>query len=151
LEVLDAFSMELTGDRLGAARALARHEETVAELRMPSGQYGGDFLQPPMNRLLAARWLGAQGDDARALALLNYFQLDVFSGLTPATGMLRALSSLEAAHINSRTGSCDAAHHGYAEFIRIYDRPMPEHAHLVEEARGALEELRRGERKCVRR
>jgi hypothetical protein len=65
--------------------------------------------------------------------------------------MLRALASLEAAQINARTGSCDAARHSYAEFIRIYDRPMPEHAHLVEEARAGLEELRSGERKCVRK
>ena len=55
--------------------------------------------------------------------------------------MLRPLVDLERGRIEEQSGRAGSARNYYREFLRRYDRPMPGHRKLAEEAKAALVRL----------
>ncbi len=133
---LAAFEEGLASRLEAAGAALARLEwEEAATL-------GADFRRHPftigVDRILAARWL-APTDPDQALRLLSW--VDGPFLLHPSTTyniMLTGMADLERARIEERRGRVDAAREYYRAFLRRYDRPVPAHQALVDEAKAAL-------------
>jgi len=137
LEALDA---GLAGKTDAAATALAALEWQEAAVSAP------DFLAHPytiaVDRLAAARWLAASGDTEQAARLLT--SVDGAYFLHPSTLyslMLTGLVDLERGRIEEQRGHEPAARDYYREFLRRYDRPMPNHRQLVEEAKAGMGRL----------
>ena len=64
--------------------------------------------------------------------------------LHPSTAyslMLKPLVDLERGRIEEQNGRAGSARNYYREFLRRYDRPMPGHRKLAEEAKAALVRL----------
>jgi hypothetical protein len=137
LEALDA---GLAGKTGAAGTALAALEWQEATVSAP------DFVAHPytiaVDRLAAARWLAASGDTEQAARLLTWVDGAYF--LHPSTlysVMLTGLADLERGRIEEQRGHASAARDFYREFLRRYDRPMPNHRQLVEEAKAGIARL----------
>ena len=134
---LAAFDAALSGSEATAGAAMAGLEWEQAAV------FAREFVDHPytiaVNRLAAARWLAASGDDAQALRLLIW--VDGAFLLHPSTTcnlMLSGLVDLERARIEEQMGRNTVALDYYREFLRIYDRPVSGHQRFIEEAKAAV-------------
>jgi hypothetical protein len=143
---LAAFELDLTGERVRAARMLTELERARADDRVSYRQLADHhpFLTA-VNRLTASRWLLAQGDTASAAGLLVFHEGVPFP--LPLTGhanyVLAGPAYLQRARIEEAAGRADLARSYYWQFLRRYDRPGPAHQLRVDEARAALTRLAR--------
>ena len=138
---LAAFDDGLTGSAAAAGKAMAELEWQEAALR--AHDWDGHPFTIAVNRLAAARWLAASGDTDQALRLLIWIDGPfLLHNSTTWSTMLTGLVDLERGRIEERAGRTELARKYYEEFLRLYDRPVPAHRPLVEEAGAALVRLR---------
>jgi TolB-like protein len=130
---LGAFAEALDGSKREAGETLERLEWEEAA----NGARG--FAKHPftilLDRIAAARWLRATGEADRAERLLTFVEGPFL--LHPSNRYnvaLRALVDLERARIEEGQGHPGLASRYYREFVARYDRAMPSHRDLVEEA-----------------
>ena len=106
-----------------------------------------DFVDHPftiaVDRIAAARWLADARDldqAARLLALGDgaYFIHPSVSYSTMVSGLI----ARERGRIEEQRGNPDAAREYYGEFLRRYDRPVPAHQRMVEDAKATVAALR---------
>jgi hypothetical protein len=93
----------------------------------------------PLDRLAGARWLAANDDTEQAQRLLEW--VEAAYGFHPSTLYslaLAGLADLERARIEEGLGQPELARRYYLRFLRRYDRPVPHHLPLVEEARAQV-------------
>jgi serine/threonine protein kinase len=131
---LGAMDAAVRGDTREAGAAMAGLEWEQAQVGDPD--LADHPLAVPLDRLAAARWLAASGDAEQALRLLRWADAAFF--VHPSTIyslMLAPLAELERGRIEDRLGHADLAAGHFREFLRRYDRPVPRHAALVNEAR----------------
>jgi tetratricopeptide (TPR) repeat protein len=134
---LSALGAALEGDTRKAGEAMAALEwEQAAVL-------AGDFAHHPfaisLNRLAAARWLASNDDPGQAQRLLRW--VDGGYALHPSTlytVAIAGLADLERGRVEEQLGRPELARSYYQRFLRRYDRPVPQHVHLVKEARARL-------------
>ena len=134
---LAAFEQDLSGNTAAAGAAMAALEWREADV------IAADLVDHPftiaVDRIAGARWLAAAGDPEQAARLLNWIEGPFL--LHPSTMyslMLSGLVARERALLESQRGRDDAARLHYAEFLRVYDRPMPGQRGLVQDARSRL-------------
>jgi tetratricopeptide (TPR) repeat protein len=126
-----AFELESRGQRRAAAESLFASEYREEDQREPTVNQ--------VNRLAAARWLAAEGDPARAAALLLWPEANIpvpwywYRAVSVAS-----ITDLEAARIEAARGNIAQARRLYQEFLFRYDQPVPRLNHLVQEAHDAL-------------
>jgi TolB-like protein len=129
-----AFELESHGKRRAAAESLLASEHREEDQREPTVNQ--------VNRLAAARWLAAEGDPARAAALLLWTEANVpVPWYQYRAVSIASITNLEAARIEAARGNIAQARRLYQEFLLYYDQPVPRLRHLVEEAKGALARL----------
>ena len=134
-----ALSRLLAGSRGEAAESLA-----TLQWQQTERVYRDIWEVPsllPVGRLLAARWILAEGDSTQALRLLAWNRAFFQHSGTLITGMLSALITLERARIEEAIGEVRQARVDYQWFLRAYDQPVAQHRHLVDEAHAALKRL----------
>jgi TolB-like protein len=134
---LAAFDAALQGATRQAGEAMATLEWEQAAVAAP------DFVSHPlvisMNRLAGARWLASTGDGEQALRLLRWVEGAYFlHPSTPYNLMFAGLADLERGRTEERLGHPELARGYYRRFLRRYDRPVPPHLPLVEEARAQV-------------
>jgi tetratricopeptide (TPR) repeat protein len=130
---LAAFGRELAGDRRGAIALLVALE---LDRHRPSTEHP---YVAGVNRLVASRWLAAEGDTSRAMRLLTWSESIGFSNPQSlhAETVLAPFSHLARARLLAARGDRDAARAQYRHFLALYDAPVPAVRPLVEEARSA--------------
>jgi len=140
---LRATESALLGDRAGAADSLYA---LVWQQHYPPWGWRGYGHVHAFNRLAAARWLRAEGDWARARAIVLELQLPWRQGhewaddhqvVLVATGP----AYLELARIEEFRGRDAIARDYYQQFLQRYDMPVEAHRPLVEEARAGYQRL----------
>ena len=131
---LAGFDQGLAGKTSDAGASLAALEWEQAVLWAPA------FIEHPfalaVDRIAAARWLADNKDfdqAARLLAVGDGAYL-IHPGADYAT-MLSGLIARERGRIEEQLGHADAARAYYQEFLLRYDRPVPSHRSIVEEAK----------------
>ncbi len=138
---LAAFDQALAGktSKAGAALAALEWEEAAA--------WDPDFVDHPftiaVDRIAAARWLADARDfdqAARLLALGDgaYFIHPSVSYSTMVSGLI----ARERGRIEEQRGNPEPAREYYGEFLRRYDRPVPAHQGMVEDAKARVATLR---------
>jgi TolB-like protein len=138
---LAAFAADLSGDRLGAARALATLEWESAEHARHHGYGRHHPFFNSVNRLFASRGLLAAGDTARAARLLRWHEAvfwEVHRYLGPANDVFAAPALFERARIEEASGDTTAAVADYRAFLERYDLARGDWAARVDETRGKL-------------
>ena len=136
---LRPFELALQEDRRAAADRLATLEWSEGD----HNPWGWWMVAHPLRRAIArtaaAGWLLEAGDTTQAVRLLAYHE-----AVGPPFGeklLLRPLLSLQLARIEDARGRVDEARRLYQDFLIWYDLPLPQHRHLVQEARAALARL----------
>ncbi len=131
---LAAFDRALAGDRRGAGRALVELEETcIGNENCFSG-----VPHIAVQRMMAAEWLREEGDLETARRLLRWHD-QLWQGWGWVfNDAVSGPSFLMRAQIEVALGDSSRAREYYRQFLRRYDRPMPEQVHLVNEARAAF-------------
>jgi serine/threonine protein kinase/TolB-like protein len=141
---LAALELAARGDVQGAARMLAELERERADdfrsYRLLSDAH--PYLTA-VNRLTASRWLLELGDTTTAAGLLVLHEGVPFP--LPLTGhanyIMAGPAYLERARIEEAAGRDELARSYYWQYLRRYDRPVPAHRPLVDEARAAMARL----------
>jgi hypothetical protein len=134
---LGAFDAALRGATREAGEAMAALEWEQAALAAPD--FASHPLVIPINRLAAARWLASTGDAEQAVRLLRWVEGAFFLHPSTIYGLMFAgLADLERARTEERLGHAELARSYYQSFLRRYDRPVPRHLLLVEEAKTRL-------------
>ena len=137
---LGALETALRGDRRAAATAMAALEWEVAD-GSPWFAFNPKtphVLLQGIDRMAAAQWLLAEGDNAQAVRLLGWHR-----GFPPLDDKipLAPLAYLLQAGIEQGQGDTTAARKSYEQFLARFDMPGPAQRHLVVEARAALARL----------
>jgi protein kinase-like protein len=121
-------SAEQLGEALAAADAGEKWDESGPDMRT-------QVLS--INHLAAADAFLAAGDTARAQRLLVWHEADLIGdNLTPQ--LFAPLAYDRLARIEQAQGRVALAREHYHQFLRRYDRPVPNLRPLVEQARSAL-------------
>jgi serine/threonine protein kinase len=132
---LAAFEMNLQGATRQAADSLAALDLAASETELLGPR---DPYARSIDHLQGSRWLLQLGDTSRAVRLLTWHEADwdrlVFQLFAP-------LAYYELARIEEAQGLNDLAREHYLQFLRRYDTPVPDHQHLVDEAKAALRKL----------
>jgi len=139
---LAALALEAAGDWERAAREMVALEAEIAD-RLSVGQVG-EFhpTLASVNRLLAARWLRALGDDAGAAQLLTWHE--AIPGPPLLQGWNRSIggtSLLDRAEIAEAAGDTRRALRDYTRFLEQFDLADPALRPLVERAAAGVERL----------
>ncbi len=149
---LQAFQLEMTGERRRAASTLATLEWERADCYGCTGvspeekpDYHAHPFLLPVNRLAAVRWLLQAGDTARAVELSTWHEAWMgFATARPAqraSGIVAPFAILEQARIAHARRQFDVARTHYEQFLQRYDLPMEAHTPLIVEAKDALRDL----------
>ncbi|MEX2178353.1 MAG: serine/threonine-protein kinase [Gemmatimonadaceae bacterium] len=134
---LDAFGLDLRGNRAAAADSLTALEWEIAER-------GDSHFGIALSRLTASRWLQAMGRSAEASRLLVWHEgVGLHRDFYAAKHLTESLVVLERARLAESMGEAADASRFYREFLERFDRPMPVHEPLVAEARAAIARLSR--------
>jgi serine/threonine-protein kinase len=134
---LGALDTALQGATGPAGEAMATLEWEEAAVAAPD--FAEHPLVIPLDRLAGARWLAANDDTEQAQRLLEW--VEAAYGFHPSTLYslaLAGLADLERARIEEGLGQPELARRYYLRFLRRYDRPVPHHLPLVEEARAQV-------------
>ena len=121
---LEAMQLELTGESEAAARVMAALEREIADKHGINSIGDLHPLLATVNRILAARWLRALGDEQAAEWLLTWHEAIPGGALYQA--WLVAIGSqalLERAEIAEAAGDFDRARGHYQAFLERFDRP----------------------------
>lgn len=137
---LAAFATALGGSTSQAGASMAALEWEEAAIGAPG--FAAHPYTIAVDRLAAARWLAAAGDTDQAARLLIWVDGPFLLHESAAyTIPLTPLITLERARIEERRGNATLAGVYYRDFLRHYDRAVPTHQHLVDEAQTALARL----------
>lgn len=151
-ESLALFEQYATGDREGAARALASMEWRIAQAGLSTNRLAGPENRSvvrthpyisAIHRLAAARWLEEAGDTLQALRLLPWHEAamsgdPIYARPNVANRIVEPLALYRRARLENGVGRRTEALGHYRRFIERYDRPPPNHAAWVDDARAQL-------------
>ena len=133
---LAAFDRALAGGRGQAGRELAELEESC--LGDEDENCPSHVPHIAVQRMMAATWLRENGDLESARRLLKWHD-ELWQGWPWVfNDAVSGPSFLMRAQIEVALGDSSRAREYYHQFLRRYDRPMPEQVHLVNEARAAF-------------
>ena len=134
---LAAFDRALAGERGQAGRELVELEESCIREENCSSAVPDIAVQ----RMMAAAWLREDGDLESARRLLRWHD-QLWQGWPWLfSDAVSGPSFLMRAQIEVALADSGRAREYYRQFLRRYDRPMPEQVQLVNEARAAFAEL----------
>ncbi len=135
---LAALERGVAGDRKRAGRELAGLEEYCV------GHENCGSLVPDIaiQRFVAAQWLGEAGEVEQARRLLRWQEAPWLGWPWTLGVALGGPTYLARARLEETLRDSARAREHYQQFLRRYDRPILPHAHLVEEAKGALSRLK---------
>jgi hypothetical protein len=140
---LAGFDAELAGQRGRAARLLGALNWERPDLLVPGADVHPYIIA--VSRLAAGRWFVALGDTTAAAHALGWFDAWwALDGYRTPRRVLGALADRERARLYQLAGQPDLARRRYAEFLRRYDRAVPSHQALVDDARAWLGRLATG-------
>ncbi|HEX6309614.1 MAG TPA: hypothetical protein VFZ69_15675 [Longimicrobiales bacterium] len=137
---LRALQTSLDGDPARAALILVRIEEESADRFLQSGYRWTHPYITSVNRLLAGRWLLESGDAVATARLLRFMEA-VLPGAPPLETVNRTIGGLGyyyRARAEEEMGRLPEARLHYHRFLDQLDRPAPELAPLVTDARERL-------------
>jgi serine/threonine protein kinase/TolB-like protein len=142
---LGAFELALAGRPAAAAHALVVLERERADVWPRRRLSDRHAYLSAVDRMVASRLLRSGGDVAGAAQLLVFHEAVLWPApqTTHANDMLAGLVYLERARLEEQLARPGVARAYYQQFLRRYDRAVPRHRHLVEEARAALARLPR--------
>jgi DNA-binding SARP family transcriptional activator len=136
---LAALLLDAAGDREGAAREMVAVEMDIANHLAPDQVSLFHPLLRTANRLIAATWLQALGEDAEAARLLTWHEAIRGQPLAQAWNLsVGTLSLLDRAELAEAMGELDRARNFYTRFLARYDVPVAALEPRVARAEAAL-------------
>jgi DNA-binding SARP family transcriptional activator len=139
---LAALLLDAAGDREGAAREMVAVEMDIANHLAPDQVSMFHPLLRAANRMIAATWLQALGEDAEAARLLTWHEAIRGQPLAQAWNLsVGTLSLLDRAEIAEAMGELDRARSFYTRFLARHDLPVAALEPRVARAEAALTRL----------